>query len=137
MNGESSSAIPYWALALATFFDIISIWFDRNINTEKDIAHRLNRIRLSIIPKMIFVVIYTWFASDMTVSPEIRALHGRNAIFILMSFDFFIHFTNIIDSNLGKIKDVYNKIMVNIGIKIKIIINKYINRIKNDRYKKF
>jgi len=118
----SDASIPYWVLALITIFDIVVIIFDKNIKTHRDIEHRLNRIRLSVIPKLILFVIYTWFAFDPNISIQMRSLYGRNSIFIMLLFDFFIHFNNIVDSN----KDI-------IKIKLKNLLTKIKGKMKNNK----
>ena len=110
MGEINNMAIPYWILVFVTIIDILSIIFDNSIVSPKDIRHRLARIRLSVIPKSIFVIIYIWFAIDNTIPLEVKALHGRNVLFIMMLFDFFIHSANIADSNQETIKKYFIKI---------------------------
>lgn len=95
MNISTPIEIPYWIIVFISTCGIIFLIM--NAKDKKDVNFRL-RYLLSVIPRIYFTVIYTWFWL-YNPAPEIRALWGRSGIVYILAVDLWICFAEWFDYN--------------------------------------
>lgn len=102
----SAITLPYWIIILIAIVNIITILLESS--TKKDgetytksgtrtLSDIKSRDKLSIIPRIYFVIIYTMFWLSPEISLDIKAVWGRWGIFSILFIDSYCHLANYID----------------------------------------